>query len=311
MMDKRIPEASALREFFSDQLQQLRQLVAAKQQRHRHEHEQQQRVDNAIEQIVERVDNRIRGIGSYKNRLRHCACELINHVRDIVAGLPAAIPVAKESYIDESLINAIFASKAELEQLIRCSAEIERFASEHSQRLGEDGAAPEFYALLFVVKEERQVFGSELKEGVLQKDVPQMVVNFFGHQLVAPTLSEQEARSALERVLFESAIAALRSNMVKLRHSQSAEEKIKAALNPQININNPEVYLKLLVEQLNTPKNIITLQSNTIKVSRMGVLLPADLGGQVNELILNELTIGENRSQIVALIRLRWCDWSA
>lgn len=308
-MEKRVLEASSLREFIGSQFEHLRQLINESHKRHDEKISQQQQLTDAIEHIVDRVDTRIRGISSYKNQLRSSARELINYIKDMVSGLPVAVPMGKDSYINESIINAVFASNGEIEDLVRQSDEIKQFAREHMQSSDYGLHVPDFYVLMFVIREEHQIFGSEMINGALLKDVSQTAVNFYGHRLVAPALSEMAARSALEKIMFESTIAALHSNMVKMRHSETHDERIVAALNPEKNINNPEVYLKLLTEQLSMPKNIIALQSNMIRVSKMGIKLSADSNDLSNEFNLQEFEIGNANSKVVFLIQLKYSEW--
>lgn len=75
-MDNRVPEASALRTFFSEQLGYLKYLINLGYGCDDRKDAQLQLAD-AVEQIVERVDTRIRGVSSYKNScaivLEHCS----------------------------------------------------------------------------------------------------------------------------------------------------------------------------------------------------------------------------------------------
>ena len=304
ILDKRNREASALRDFFSEQWGYLLNLIEDRQRRSEEELTYNRHLADAVEHIVEKVDARIRGIGSYQNQLRSSAHELLNYIQNIIDELPAAITIDKGSYVREPLINTMFASHNELEGLLNRSDEFLDFT--HNHKFDDNRT---IYALLFSIREEKAIFGSEITDDLIQRDVQQTAVNFYGHQVVAPALSEQEVRSSLKGILFESVVAHIRSNMVKLRYSQSLEERQQAALNPEQNINNPEVYLRMLVDQLGMPKNIISLQSNTIKVSKMGILLTADSSNSFNELQLHELAIGSDNTQAVALIRLEWDKW--
>ena len=304
-MEKRVQEASALREFFHEQWRYLREALLA---HNESEVSHQRQISDAIEDIVENMDPRIRGVSNYKKQLRGSAGALIQYVQDIVAGVPSAITISKQSYVREPLINAAFSSNAALKKLVRESDEIKKFAENHMQTSDFGLYVPEFYALLWVIREEQQIFGSELNNGVLQRDVPQTVVNFYGHQLVAPSLSEQDVRSSLKKILFDSTIVTLRSNMVKLRHSQSYEDELKAALHPELNINNPEVYLKLLSEQLCTPENIINAKTNMIRINKMGIKRSVDADDLTNEFSLNEVTIGSSHYKSVSLVRIQYSE---
>ena len=218
--------------------------------------------------------------------------------------LPEALNIDNNSYIDEPLINSIFSSNNELHILLSRSEEIRNLT-----KVSRPAENSQIYVLLFSRREQKPVFGSEMKEGLIQRDIPQTAVNFHGHKIVAPALNEHDLRSSLKSILFESAVSSIRSNMVKLRHSQTQDEKQLSALHPEQNINNPEVYLKLLVEQLSMPARVIALQSNTINVSKMGILLPKESTQSLNKLQLYELAMEGNYSQVVTLIKFKWGEW--
>ncbi|MDH3354947.1 MAG: hypothetical protein OEL79_07010 [Chromatiales bacterium] len=309
-MEKRVTEASALRDFFHEQWAHLQKLVHKHHKVSDDELKNQRQLSDAVEHIVDQVDTRIRGVHNYKKELRRSSAELIHCVQSIVAQIPPAVVMDKNGYANSgSLMNAIFASMGEVEQLVKGSDEVIKFSKEHRNSSEFGRYSPYFYALLFVVREDQQVFGNEIKEDILQKDIAQTAVNFYGHQLVAPSISEQDARLALETILFDSTIVALRSNMVKLRHGHSHQEEIDAALHPEQNINNPEVYLKVLSEQLSMPKSIISVQSNMLRVNKMGIKLSVDSSERSNNFSFNEVGIGRAHSKVISLVKIRYSDW--
>lgn len=307
-MDNRVPEASALRTFFSEQLGYLKYLINLGNGRDDRKKSQLQLAD-AVEQIVERVDSRIRGVSSYRKQLRNSARTLLSYVTDMVAELPPAISMDRASYVNVPFINTVFSSKNKISQLMRDSEEVEQFVRTHMLTSDFGLYAPDFYALMFLRCDEKQVYGSELRDEVIQRDVLQTAVNFQGHQLVAPAHIETDVRSALSKIIFDTAVASLNSELVKLRRSESQKERLAAALNPKQNINNPEVYLKLLSEKLDNPEKIISIQRHAIKVSKMGILLEEDSEQPANEVSFTELEVGENFKKIIVLLKFERGEW--
>jgi len=308
-VDKRISEASALRTFFSEQWRYLLGLISGVQKRREEKLSAEDQVAEVIEHIVEQVDSRIRGVGNYHKQLRSSARELISHVKDIVAELPQAITIDRNSYIDNPLFNTLFPGSHELHQLVIESCDIKKFSKEHLEISDFGLYVPDFYALLFVIRDEQQIFGSKLNGDVMQREVPQTAVHFIGHQLVSPSPTELDARKALERILFESTIVALRSNLVKLRYSQSDEEKKAALLNPEQNMDNPEVYLKLLTDQLRMSKTLISIHNSMLRVNRMGIKLPDNCDERANEVNLNEIETADSQSKVVLLVKVSHSEW--
>ncbi|MCW8826479.1 MAG: hypothetical protein OQK78_08650 [Gammaproteobacteria bacterium] len=303
-MEKRVPEASALRTFFHDQWGILQNIISESRSQKIHKRRQQKRLTDAVEHIVDRVDTRIRGVSSYNKKMRSSIHEILRHIQRICMQLPAAISIKRDSYINEPLINTIFSSAQELESLLKNSDEIKACAD-----LQQQDQKDEVYALLLVHKEEKKILGKEMRGDLIQSDVQQTAVNFYGHKIIAPATSEDEARSLLERFIFEGIASSIRSQMIQLRRQQVMQNGDQVALVPEQNMNNPETYLRVLTEQLALPKTIISLQSNQLKISKMGILLAAESSESSNDLALNELAIGRNDSLSVTLIKFRCSDW--
>lgn len=303
-MEKRDLKASVLRTFFGEQWEYLLSLVQDWHGGGDLGPDEKIQILDAVEDIVDKVDSRIRGVGSYQNKLRSCAYDLLIDIQTMVGELPEALTLDKDSYINEPLINSIFTNNNELDILLSKNESIYDFSKESMAE-----GTGQIYALLFSIREESDIFGNEIRAELIQRDVSQTAVNFHSHQIVAPALSEETVRSSLKEILFKSAVASIRSKMVKLRHSQSYDEQQQAALHPEQNINNPEVYLRLLIEQLSVPVNVITLQSNIINVSKMGILLPEGSDRSSNKLQLYELAMEGNYTQVVTLIKFKRDEW--
>jgi len=304
ILEKRDSGASALREFFNDQWAHIQMLVQDNRQRREAKLTYNRHLSDAVEHIVDKVDNRIRGVGSYQNQLRCVVQDLFAYIQTIVDQLPMAITLDKSSFSGEPVVNTLFASITDLENLLHKSDEIIQFT--HRAGWGDNS---DLYAILCSIREDKSVFGTEVNDELIQRDVLQTAVNFYGHRIIAPAMSELEVRISLRKILFERAITVIRSHMVNLRHSQSLEEQKQAALNPEHNINNPEVYLRILSEQLAMPNKMIKLQNNRINVSKMGVLLPEDSSVSSNQLTLHELDVGDNLTHVVTLIRFNCDEW--
>lgn len=304
-MEKRNRERAALRTFFSEQWNYLLGLIQDRSECSDEAPIDKQQLTDAVEQIVDKIDSRFRGVGSYQNQLRCAVHELLLYIEKLTDELPEAITLDRNSYIHEPLVNAIFASNDELKMLLNQSEELQNFAIGPK---AEDEQA--VYALLFAVREEKSIFGTEHVGDNIQRDVQQTAVNFRGQQIITPGRSEEAVRASLKEILFERVISAIRTDMVKLRHSQSPEALQQAALDPANNINNPETYLRLLTDKLAMPKEIIGHQRSTIRVSKMGIKLSAGAKDLSNGFSLNELKIGREQIKVVSIVKVVLTEWS-
>ena len=157
---------------------------------------------------------------------------------------------------------------------------------------------------------EKNILGADIENDIIVRDVQQTHINFYGHQLVSARQDEQQLRLAMQQTLFESVIKFLKIQITLQRHELSEEEKIKHAKNPELNINNPEVYIKLLCQQLSKPTTLIGLQDNQIRVSNMCVKLPLDSASSSDVLQLHELEVGDH-TRLVNLVRYPRAEFKA
>ena len=118
---------------------------------------------------------------------------------------------------------------------------------------------------------------------MMVRGVRQTAVNFSDHELVAPAATEVEARGALKRILFDNVIRLLKGQITGMRHARTEAEKTAAARDPRTNIDNPEVYLDMLVEQLSLPARLIRLQDRMLRVSKLGIMLPTHASEASNQ----------------------------
>ena len=297
-MNKRIPEASALREFFQEQWEYLQQLLEARQLNKLQQQREAESLSSAVETIVDGTDIRLRAIGNYQKRLRKSAREFLDYIEALVAGMPPAVKVSQTAYSSNSLVNTLFASTEAMHRLFSQSSPVQNYFN-----VAENRQRQEVFALLFLNRTVKNIFGAELRGEIILREVPQTSVSFSGHQLIAPQATEDAARRALKKTLFEGVIQQLRLQITQLRYGQTDEEKVAGAQNPQSNINNPEVYMEMLVEQLSLPKKLIRLQDQLLRVSKMGIKLPLDSALPSNKVRLHEVEIDGEQARIVTLVR--------
>lgn len=297
-MNKRVAEAFALREFFAQQWEHLQHLLEARQLNTLQQHSEAQRLSSAVETIVQGTDIRLRAIGNYQKRLRRSARELLDYIEGLVADMPPAVKLSQGAYSRDSLVNTLFPNTEAMHRLFSQSLPVRNFFSnsENQQR-------QEVFALLFLNRTERTILGAELRGEMILREVAQTSVSFSGHQLIAPQATEEAARGALKKILFESVIQKLKTQITQLRYGQTDEEKIAGMRNPQRNINNPEVYIEMLVEQLSLPQRLINLQDKLLRVSKMGIKLPLDSTAPSDTVRLYEVEIDGEQSRVTTLVR--------
>ncbi|OOZ37461.1 hypothetical protein [Solemya velesiana gill symbiont] len=193
MTEKRIAEASSLRGYFQEQWDQLMRLLEAQSQKREARLAEEDRLDEAIESIVTRTDSRMRALTRYKTRLREGARGLLLHIDNLVDELPDALLISKDTFLQDPQVSTFFSSIEEVNEL--CN----QFYDMHDYLITpEHRGANEIFFILFLKYQEKTVLGSEIQGDILLREVQQTSVTFFGHQLLAPSVTELEVRHALK-----------------------------------------------------------------------------------------------------------------
>ena len=212
--------------------------------------------------------------------------------------MPPAVQLGHTAYSTNALVNTLFANAKEMHELFSLSSPVQAFFNDR-----ENADRQEVFALLFLSRTEKTILGAEIRGEIIQKDVQQTSVGFSNHQLIAPQATEEAARSALKKTLFDSVIEHLKLQMTQVRYAQTDEERSTRAENPERSINNPAVYMEILLEHMHLPQKLITLQDDLLRVSKMGLRLPLDSPSPSNNIRLHEVGIRGEQARIVSLVR--------
>lgn len=296
-MNQRRSETSSLRNFFQDQLETLGRLVQNFQYQKSRQQQDRANLHEAIETLVNGTDTRIRGIGSYQKQLRDSASKLLQHINSLVDHMPPAIAVNKTTLITDPLVSTFFENREVMQDLFSGNKDVQSFF-----KAQENSETAEVFALLFITRKEKHILGAEVHNGIIIKDVAQTHVSFYDHRLVAPTRNEEEARLAMKKTLFECVVTHLKKHITDLRHNLSEAEQKHVAQHPEQNLSNPEVYIKMLAQQLSLPTELIKLHDQVIRLNKMGIKLSMEQADPAEVLQMKTLEVGENCCQAVCIV---------
>lgn len=300
MLNKRVVEAASLRQFFQDQWEHLQRLIDDQQQKKTAEREQEHTVNSAVEAIVEGTDARLRGLLSYKNQLRQSARGLLDYIEDIVSEMPPPLLITKQTFIMDPMVRYVFQDEHFVNRLFHDNQSLEAFLK------NQEDTCEEVYALIYFFKAEKKIFGADLWGSMLVTDVPQTIVCFVGHEVIALAATEQDLRSALKKALFESVVTYIHLEIMRIRYARTEAEHRRDALDPQSNIDNPMVYMAILKKLLASPRDLLTLNSQQLTLTKIGIKVSLDQTYRITStdtLDLQEVSIGHKRSQVLCAVR--------
>ncbi len=179
----------------------------------------------AIEQVVDASEPRIRLVGNYAEKLLDAVETALHHGDDVLQQLPSAVTLSSPVWATDPRVNAFFATAADLRSTLSFDPHIRAFFKEVH--------AAECFALMLMVKRETATFGMGLQGDMLVRDVPQTIVSFSNHQLFFPAASETALRRELrQRLLIFLATRAL-EHINELRTQRGDLEEQRRQLQAQ------------------------------------------------------------------------------
>jgi hypothetical protein len=267
-----------------------------------------ERLDAAIEAVVDRVNARLRLASDYKAKLGPAIEQFVRWAREEVARLPAAHRATPEDWVTDAELHALFATAGDLVKLVSRTPQLKAFFREHA-------SADRAFGLLGMSVETRQVFGSELQGEVVRQDVAQQTVSFGDHRINVVAADEPALHAALvlalgEQVLIEALaeIDVAQVRMKRLRDersllasqlrvlqsrrgagalwSEAQQQESVAAAKAALEAHDQELraahgagggleqQLEVLTRLLADPQRAIRFELRTVRLNRMNVIVP-------------------------------------
>lgn len=296
--ERRSTETTGLRGLFQEQWLYFLELLDNWNQRRDAAHQQTREILTAIESVVVGTDARIRAVSDYKNRLRDSVRGVLAYVDDLVTKMPGAVTVNENAFSYNSLVNSFFVNTHDIRCLFSRCRELHSFFT-----APENNELTEVYALLSVVKTEKNILGKAWAGELLISDVKQEVVNFSDHHITSPCSSEELARASLKAMFLDNIIEYVKCHMTQLRcRQQENHTSIESSL------KNPSIYLDELIKLLNDPGKLLTFNNVKIRINKVGIKIDGRSDDACNELTLNEITIGHFPAHIITLIKYPRCE---
>ena len=154
-------------------------------------------ITRALERAVDATDSRVRALSGYQKKLRPAVVHAVDHVFELVDGLPAPLDITRSCGTDPEL-TAWFASPEHLHEVLERDATLGEWRNSCAA-----SSASRVVMLLIMRLEERHVLGLALQGDAVQADVAQTRVSFDGHRFLDPSGAEDETRRLLKHRAYD------------------------------------------------------------------------------------------------------------
>jgi hypothetical protein len=196
------------------------------------EQERAATVDEAIDHLVDGIDPNIRLVVGYKKKLWNAVDKALIYIAWLVDTIPGPVECNRKSFTTNPLVNAVFATADDIEKTFNQSEAVTAFLKD-AMNVNLD----EFYALMCMEKNEHSGFGLELEGDVVKKDVPQISVNFFAHNIMAPAATEKEVRECLKKCIFDALISNTFETVMAKRLRDAGTDEYRKVLDRRYKAN--------------------------------------------------------------------------
>lgn len=292
--NRRSYEALSLRTFFDDQIRHLQELVHGLSD-HIHEEEQQTEEDRQIiESFVDGSNSKMRAVDDYSHKLRGHVQALYKHVLQIANQIPPPIGLNRDAFITDPLVNTLFVLSNDIDKLFDTDHDVDAYLRTHSKY-----QVPVVYALLTACKTEKHTLGMSIQGDMVIHDVPQQAVNFSSHKIHTPCASLEELSTALKNYLFSRVVTLTKQEMTSRMANQLFNTEHVSYESRVTSLANPDVYLNTLVEYLETPDKLLSIDKSHFRLSKLGIKLDSDDKQSANEFDIHELIWANSIKNVV------------
>lgn len=307
---------------------------------------QHEALSQGVEEIVDRVDPRLRGLSDYRAQLLPALRTAVAASEDIISALPPPMVLSKAAWAESPILRAMFASPERMREMLERSPDLRDFLVGRSAQ-----GADMVYAALGIRMQRRQVMQVEANGDRLKQEKQVNMISFDSFRLNSITTDEESLRRRLRRRLLEEMAVraanrimgsrtrrdALMEEQAELKwrrkiyqmrcdgvggfwhetdrycqHIAALEEKIDdnvAGLeNLQLRAGNIEHFLATTVEVFEKTAETIHIENQTLHLDRMNREVPANASSA--SLHLSQLHVGRRRPRIIQLVSFSPTDVS-
>jgi hypothetical protein len=141
------------------------------------------------DRVVQVADPVIRQAKGYRQVLADPIAGAMKYFQSLLETIPGPVALDRRRYYDDPTVKALFASPAELDEVLRFNPEI--------NKLRKQGLSGEMVAMMTMLRQERSIFGHKQEGELIIRDVRQQAVSFTDHRIVAPSVDLETTREGI------------------------------------------------------------------------------------------------------------------
>ena len=155
-----------------------------------------QRVDEAVERVVQTTNPKLRFATRYHSRLAPAVRTALAYVSEVVAAVPPVREASRAAWASDPYLQAFFATADDIPLAFSRAPDLRAYFEQNP-------GVPEAFALLGMEMTERKVLGMAVEGDILRRDVEQTTVRFGDYRVRICGRSEPDLKAEIERRLVD------------------------------------------------------------------------------------------------------------
>jgi hypothetical protein len=302
---------------------------------------ERQLIAEAIEAVVDTVEPRVRHRSGYAAKLEPCVRKVIAHLRAIAREPLEPVLMARAAWHDDPRLNAFFATADDVPACLGRSRELRAFFEDPANAEVQEAYAllgmkkeertvfaPQFegdtlkgdVAQVTVSFSGHRVVAPTATQAASRLEVGRRIIQRFGQVALSRIIALDNKATELQQ---HKAYLGARLRLLNLARDgmegivsdpatigeqiKTVERELKEAVDDYIetkaSLATLDGYIQQIDDVFSHPEQHLTLTHTPLRLTRMGFKADAAATGPVNELILTELSVGENLRAAIAVVR--------
>jgi hypothetical protein len=186
-------------------------------------------INAATDRVIDGTDIRLRGFGNYRKQLRASVEIAVAHVISMIDALPEPVEISRRSYSTDTRLQAFFTSTSDLQEKVGGARGVADCCKQ-----ADDESSGRIYGVLTMDWGETSRLGTVLQGDTIQREVLQLSVNFFKHQYLEPSVSQEESRKNLKSRVFDYIVERALGKIINERSKRAELEVQRTLLNRKL-----------------------------------------------------------------------------
>ncbi|WP_027357883.1 hypothetical protein [Desulforegula conservatrix] len=200
----------------------------------------------AVDLVVKMSHPNVHYVPNYRKKLMPAVEHTLKYADELVAQMTTLVSIHADSWNKDPFLRKIFLNNRMFNKLFTENKALTEFF----QKTG----ASRCCALLVMDRKDKNIFGAELEGEIINRDVLKTSISFSNHQIVVPSISEEETRKELStRALILLTAHALEEIMSIIAWKKEMETEKKTL----------EVKLQIHNAYINSTKSLLPDKSET------------------------------------------------